>query len=97
MLNAELKSTNSTLVIGCGDCCVDSILWRPVHSVSKLVLVQVSRDGRFDLRENESLKVFGNYGGESNWAIFIKAVHCTFLLDWDDGCRLCLDQLLSSC
>ena len=27
---------------GCVECCVDSILCRPVHTVSKLVLIQVS-------------------------------------------------------
>ena len=28
-------------------------------------------DGRFDVREDESLKTFGDYGGESNCAIVI--------------------------
>ena len=83
MLNAELNSTYICVRLvqvckGCVECRVDSFLCRAVRSVSKLVLVQVSRDGRFDVREDESLKLFGDYGGGSNWAIVIKA-HCTFL------------------
>ena len=49
------------------------------------MLVQVSRDGRFDVREDESLKIFNNCRGESNWTIVIKTVHYTDLWDWDDG------------
>ena len=63
----------STLIIDssskCVNCCVDSFPYRPARSVSNLVLVQVSRDGRFDVRGDESLKTFCDYGGESNWAI----------------------------
>ena len=47
--------------------------------------IQVSRDSRCNVREDESLKTFCDYGGESNWAIVIRAVQCTFLWDWDDG------------
>ena len=92
VLNAELKSTNSTYMLGWSRCfqgcvehSVDSILCRPVGSIGQLVLVQVSRDGRFNVREDESLTAFGDYGGDSNWVIVIKAGHCTFLWGWDDG------------
>ena len=70
---------------GCEECCVDSILCRPVRSIGKLVLVQVSRDGRFNVMEDKTLKTFGGNGGERNWAIDIEAVHCTFLWAWNDG------------
>ena len=37
------------------------------------------------MREDESLKTFGEYGSKSAWAIVIKAVHCIFRWDWDEG------------
>ena len=35
--------------------------------------------------ERMSLKTFGDYGGETKWAMIIKAVHCTFLWHWNGG------------
>lgn len=72
-LKFKLKSTISILtvflqvLIQVCKCCVEScdvyMLRQSVRSICKLVLVKLSRDGSFDIRENESLKAFGDYGG----------------------------------
>ena len=49
------------------------------NSLDRQIGVGPGQQGCRYVREDESLKTFGDYGGESNWAIIIKTVNCTFL------------------
>ena len=49
------------------------------------MLVQVSRDGGSDVRNDEFLKTLCNDGCKSNWAEVIQAAHCVLLWYRDDG------------